>query len=243
MEVEKKDNSKVDIQNSQYKLLFEDNKDDIYNLQISIKSELIIFKLFHNNDINFNYYSKKFELTDIVNILHLPLSLYNSSQKVKKFIDEVLTRKLYKLQKEKENIIIIFKFPIGFEEIESKIEINKINLDLDNSLNEEIIDLKKKLNLNEQITSELKEKIEKMEKKMNDIENLNKLLLSDKMKDIGNISEKRNKEKDEKLNHKFVKNPQNLKFKLNINTTNDSFGRNDIFEVFISVKDLKTYLI
>ena len=78
MEVEKKDNSKVDIQNSQYKLLFEDNKDDIYNLQISIKSELIIFKLFHNNDINFNYYSKKFELTDIVNILHLPLSLYNN---------------------------------------------------------------------------------------------------------------------------------------------------------------------
>ncbi len=151
MEVEKKDNSKVDIQNSQYKLLFEDNKDDIYNLQISIKSELIIFKLFHNNDINFNYYSKKFELTDIVNILHLPLSLYNSSEKVKKFIDEVLTRKLYKLQKEKENIIKIFKFPIGFEEIESKIEINKINLDLDNSLNEEIIDLKKKLNLNEQI--------------------------------------------------------------------------------------------
>ena len=82
-----------------------------------------------------------------------------------------------------------------------------------------------------------------MEKKMNDIENLNKLLLSDKMKDIGNISEKRNKEKDEKLNREFVENPRGLKFKLNINTTNDSFGRNDIFEVFISVKDLKGYLI
>ena len=46
MEVEKKDNSKVDIQNSQYKLLFEDNKDDIYNLQISIKSELIFLNYF-----------------------------------------------------------------------------------------------------------------------------------------------------------------------------------------------------
>ena len=39
-----------------------------------------------------------------------------------------------------------------------------------------------------------------------------------------------------------MKNPQNFKFKLNLNTTNDSFGRNDIFEVFISVKDLKGYL-
>ena len=40
-----------------------------------------------------------------------------------------------------------------------------------------------------------------------------------------------------------MKNPQNFKFKLNLNTTNDSFGRSDIFEVFISIKDLKGYLI
>ena len=245
MENEKKQDCKINIPNSQYKLTFEDNKDDIYNLQISIKSEFIIFKLINYNVISFNYYLKKYELTEIVNILCLPLSLYNSLEKVKKFIDEVITRKLYKLEKEKEkqNIFLIFKFPIGFEEIESKIEIDKINLDIDNSLNEEIISLKKKLNLNEKITSELKEKIEQMEKKINDIENLNKLLLSEKMKDFGIFSEKRNKEKDEKLNHKFIKNPQNLKFKLNINTTNDSFGRNDIFEVFFSVKDLKGYLI
>ena len=78
---------------------------------------------------------------------------------------------------------------------------------------------------------------------MNDIENLNRLLLSEKMKDLGEIGEKRKKENDEKVNHKYVKNPQNFKFKLNLNTTNDSFGRSDIFEVFISVKDLKGYLI
>lgn len=250
MTEEKEENNKKGIPNSQYKLSFEDNKDDIYNLQISIKSEFIIFKLLQNNNLTFNYYSKKFELTDILNILLLSSSLYNSLENVKSLIDELFTRKLYKLQKEKDNIIIIFKIPIAFKEIESKIELNKINLDVDNSFYEEIIDLKKKLNINEQIISELKEKnikfeekIEKMEKKMNDIENLNRLLLSEKMKDIGEISEKRKKEIDEKLNHKFIKNPQNLKFKLNINTTNDSFGRNDIFEVFISVKDLKGYLI
>ena len=103
---------------------------------------------------------------------------------------------------------------------------------------------------NEKIISELKkknnefeEKIKKMEIKMNDIENLNRLLLSEKIKDLGEIYEKKKNENKEKLNHKFLKNPQNLKFKLNINTTNDSFGRNDIFEVFFSVKDLKGYLI
>ena len=63
------------------------------------------------------------------------------------------------------------------------------------------------------------------------------------MKDINNISERRNKERDEKLNDKFVKNPQKLKYKIDITSTNDYFGRNDIFEVFISVKDLKTYLV
>ena len=36
------------------------------------------------------------------------------------------------------------KIPIAFEEIESKIELNKINLDSDNILYEEIINLKKK---------------------------------------------------------------------------------------------------
>ena len=113
-----------------------------------------------------------------------------------------------------------------------------------------MINLKNKVNANEQIISQLKEKnsqleekLEKIETKMNQIENLNKLLIVEKMKDINNISEKREKEIDEKINHKFTKNPQKLKYKMDICSTNDYFGRNDIFEVFISVKDLKSYLI
>ena len=86
--------------------------------------------------------------------------------------------------------------------------------------------------------------MEKLEKKMNDLEILKKsMLIFEKMKDINEKEEKRKKEIEDKLNHKFTKNPQNLKYKMDINSTNDSFGRNDIFEVFISVKDLKAYLI
>ena len=142
MAEEKEEINIKQIPNSQYKLSFEDNKDDIYNLQISIKLEFIIFKLFQNNESTFNYYSKKFELVEIRNFLNLPL-FYNSLEKIKKFIDELFTRKLYKLQREKENVIIIFKIPIAFEEIESKIKLNKINLDGDNFLYEEMIELKK----------------------------------------------------------------------------------------------------
>ena len=144
MAEEKEEINIKQIPNSQYKLSFEDNKDDIYNLQITIKSEFIIFKLFQNNESTFNYYSKKFELSEIRNFLNLPL-FYNSFDKIKKFIDELFIRKLYKLQREKENVIIIFKIPIAFEEIESKIKLNKINLDGDNFLYEEMIELKKKI--------------------------------------------------------------------------------------------------
>ena len=46
-----------------------------------------------------------------------------------------------------------------------------------------------------------------------------------------------------KINYKFKKEPQSLKFKLNITETNNSSGLNDIFEIFISHKDNKEYLV
>ena len=55
--------------------------------------------------------------------------------------------------------------------------------------------------------------MEKLEKKMNDLEILKKsMLIFEKMKDINEKEEKRKKEIEDKLNHKFTKNPQNLKW-------------------------------
>ena len=45
-----------------------------------------------------------------------------------------------------------------------------------------------------------------------------------------------------KINYKFKKGP-NLKYKLDITNTNIKWGWNDIFEIFISYKDNKEYLI
>ena len=51
------------------------------------------------------------------------------------------------------------------------------------------------------------------------------------------------KEYKNKINNKFMKDPKNLSYKLDISKTNDSIGVNDIFEVFISIKDCNEYLI
>ena len=46
-----------------------------------------------------------------------------------------------------------------------------------------------------------------------------------------------------KINYKFTNDPKDLKYKLDITNTNDFYGLNDIFEVFISYKDNKEYLV
>lgn len=120
---------------------------------------------------------------------------------MKKVLDELLTKKKYKLKLEKENIILTFNIPILFEEVKTKIFLNKINLDVDNSLYEEINNMKNKLGLNEKVISELKEKnsileekIEKLQEKMNDMENIKKsMIIFEKMKDFNEKEEKEKK--------------------------------------------------
>ena len=136
--------NKIEIKTSNYKLSQEKEGIESNNLQIGIKSEYIFFKLFKSDNLTLEYYSNKYDLKEIVNILYLPYSLYDSLDKVKKVLDELLTKKKYKLKLEKENIILTFNIPILFEEVETKIILNKINLDLDNSLHEEINNMKYK---------------------------------------------------------------------------------------------------
>ena len=55
------------------------------------------------------------------------------------------------------------------------------------------------------------------------------------------IKEELNKYEN-KIKYKFQKNP-NLKYKYDITDMNESYGLNDIFEVFLSYKDNKEYII
>ena len=64
------------------------------------------------------------------------------------------------------------------------------------------------------------------------------ILVKEKVK----ANNRENKNYESKINYKFRKNP-NFKYKLDITNSNEPFGCNDIFEVFISYKDKKEYII
>ena len=64
--------------------------------------------------------------------------------------------------------------------------------------------------------------------------------INDKIKDIFLFD---NKRYAYKINYEFKNEPKNLKIKENITTTNTYYGCNDIFEIFISYKDNKEYLV
>ena len=67
-----------------------------------------------------------------------------------------------------------------------------------------------------------------------------------KIKEKENINDKlKNKfqEYEKKINYEFKNEPKNLKFKENITTTNTNYGWNDMFEIFISYRDNKEYLV
>ena len=105
-----------------------------------------------------------------------------------------------------------------------------------NKLNNEIRD-KDKNNNEEKLDIKIKEEINKIENNINM-----------KFKEQQNINDKINNfihdiEYEKKINYEFKKEPKNLKFKENITTTNTNEGWNDMFEIFISYKDNKEYLV
>ena len=95
----------------------------------------------------------------------------------------------------------------------------------------------KKEKINEELTfEELANEYDKERKTINIIaERVNK-----NIKKI-DIKEELNKYEN-KIKYKFQKNP-NLKYKYDITDVNESYGLNDIFEVFLSYKDNKEYII
>jgi len=52
-----------------------------------------------------------------------------------------------------------------------------------------------------------------------------------------------NSEYLKKIEYQFIKEPQKLKYKYNIINTNDIWGANDLFEIFISYKDNLEYIV
>ena len=162
----------------------------------------------------------------------------------------------------KENEIIIKNIN---EELNKEKENNE-NKKLIEEIFENINDINNKYKNDQEIT--IKEINNKMNEKENNINikinnftddfnnKLKDKIDSDKIKEINDcINIKYNELKElinkiylhndyiQKINYKFKKEPQKLKYKLDITNTNTSSGWNDRFEVFISYKDNKEYLI
>jgi len=171
--------------------------------------------------------------------------------------------------KEHKNHSIINFEDIILNEDENKKEINKIK-DYVNKFNNNIDDIieilnKVKENMNiyyniynniinnynyKNINYEILYNINEFNKYNNiiikDINNIiNDNNINNKFNNILNIYNKM-KNKNEfynKINYKFEKDPNNLKYKYDITNTNEYWGCNDIFEVFLSYKDNKEYII
>ena len=122
-----------------------------------------------------------------------------------------------------------------------------------NLLTNKIKDQEKIINNNHQIINDLLNNIEEMvntkiEEKIknrigNDDENNLELEEQEDINENKINDEDKNLNYEEKINYEFNKNPKNLKFKLNITTTNTVNGWNDMFEIFTSFKDNKEYLV
>ena len=119
---------------------------------------------------------------------------------------------------------------------------NKFNniIDIYNNMNDKlnnIIDVCN--NMNNKFNYKVDEYNNMNNNKKNNINNN----MNDKMNNNVNNNENNEYNYNYKINYKFEKEPKDLKFKIDITHTNDNIGSNDIFEVFISYKDNKEYII
>ena len=115
-------------------------------------------------------------------------------------------------------------------------EINKIIINLEKNIKEKAIKIKNLLENYDEINKRMKDIMEQIKFEINNEFNKQEAEKNKKMK-LEHDSEYKNK-----IRYKFVKDPTKLKFKSDITTTNASFGY-DLFEIYISYKNNKEYLV
>ena len=183
-------------------------------------------------------------------------SLFNEINKQNEIINKDINDLNNKITKNIKDLDI-FKTQINDKLNKKDEEIRNINEEVIKKLNEKI----EKNNNNETI-KDIMNNIDVMQKEINKKikENENNInykindLLNNKVdkREISKIYKKINSnynyiveniEYINKINYKFKKEPNNLKYKLDITNTNTTVGCNDMFEIFISYKDNNEYLI
>ena len=137
---------------------------------------------------------------------------------------KIINEKLSNLENHIKDIIKSNSFQIN----NMREEINKLNNKAEEKEKDKIIYDKK-------IDDKIKEELNKIENNINmKFNELQNIKINKTIHDI---------KYENKINYEFKKDPKNLKFKENITTRNTSWGWNDMFEIFISYKDNKEYLV
>ena len=219
-----------------------------------VSHELKLYKIYMNNNDKFNFLYNEMKIMQqkLDNITANKNKEIEEIQKKIKEMDLNLNKKNEEINnislsiKERENIII--------EQKELLIKLNNTIIELNNSLIEKenrIKIIENKLEEKEVIINNLDIIIKNKEINDNEVSyqlknSINEINndLNVKYNELLNmISNLEHNEFIKKINYKFEKDPQGLKFRQNIINSNASYGWNDIFEVYVSRKDNKEYLV
>ena len=219
-----------------------------------VSHELKLYKIYMNNNDKFNFLYNEMKIMQqkLDNITANKNKEIEEIQKKIKEMDLNLNKKNEEINninlsiKERENIII--------EQKELLIKLNNTIIELNNSLIEKenrIKIIENKLEEKEVIINNLDIIIKNKEINDNEVSyqlknSINEINndLNVKYNELLNmISNLEHNEFIRKINYKFEKDPQGLKFRQNIINSNASYGWNDIFEVYVSRKDNKEYLV
>ena len=219
-----------------------------------VTHELKLYKIYMNNNDKFNL-------------------LYNEIKILQQKIDTITVSKNDEIEKIKNKVkemeLNLNKKSEEINSIKQSIEEKKLIINKQNEIlirqDNQIKEINNKLIEKENQIAIISNKLEEKEVVINNLDiilknkEINDNELNNQMKNIINevnndlnlkynelinlISNLEHNEFIRKINYKFEKDPQDLKFRQNINDTNASYGWNDIFEVYISRKDNKEYLV
>ena len=219
-----------------------------------VTHELKLYKIYMSSNDKFNFLYNEIKLMQ-QKIENITINKNKEIEQIQKKIKEMdlnLNKKNEEINninlaiKERESIIneqkdmliklnnTIIELNNGLIEKENRIKIIENKLEEKEVIinNLDIIIKNKEINDNE-ISYQLKNTI-------NEINNELNLKYNELLNLISNLE---HNEFIKKINYKFEKDPQQLKFRQNIINSNASYGWNDIFEVYISRKDNKEYLV
>ena len=219
-----------------------------------VTHELKLYKIYMNTNDKFNFLYNEIKLIQ-QKLENVNTNKNNEIEQIQKKIKE-MDLSLIKKNEEinKINLAIKERENIINEQKEMLIKLNNTIVELNNSLIEKenrIKIVEDKLEEKEIIINNLDIIIKNKEINDNEISYQLKNTMNELNNDLNvkynellnMISNLEHNEFIKKINYKFEKDPQGLKFRQNIINSNASYGWNDIFEVYISRKDNKEYLV